>query len=382
VATVADARRAPTLLPLVIANSVPIIGVLVLGWDLRSIMFVYWLETAVVVFYSELKIVIVGGPFTLVWLPVHLAMFGAFMSVHLTMILPLGPTPHGGGMFPPAVIGDLLKRTWGAGVSLFVSHGISFVVDFLGNGEYKRTTVNAEVAAPWKRIFIMHVTTIVGAWSVMLFAAPVGAIVALSLLKIAVDAHGHVGERAAPADTRPARVDVQPATKIDGVLRLFGGFLIFCGVLLSAGVGGEVYRAARVRSQWPMVDAQVLDCRVRERAASRSRDTSHTVQCRFRYDAAGAEHVSTLSTHSTWNPATVAAMRRWVSRHRPGSIQRIHYDPSTPDTISLGEFGEAIDPVLVGETLTAAGGFAGAGALLLVLALWRARLAARLQPAS
>jgi hypothetical protein len=56
-------------------------------------------------------------------------------------------------------------------------------------------------------------------------------------------------------------------------------------------------------------------------------------------------------------------MRRWVSGHRAGSIQPIHCDPSAPDTISLGEFGETIDPPLADQTLTAAGGFAAGGAL-------------------
>ena len=73
--TLADAHRFPTALPVIVANSVPIVGVLALGWDLRSIMFVYWFETAVVVFYSVLKVVTVGGPITLLWMPAHLAVF-------------------------------------------------------------------------------------------------------------------------------------------------------------------------------------------------------------------------------------------------------------------------------------------------------------------
>jgi len=97
------------------------------------------------------------------------------------------------------------------------------------------------------------------------------------------------------------------------------------------------------------------------------------VQCRVRYAAAGTEHIGTLSTHSTQSSETMLAMRGWVSRHRGGTIQPIHYDPSAPDTISLGEFGETIDPELVGQKLTAAGGFAAAGLLLLFIARRRSR---------
>jgi len=373
VATLTDVRRYPSSIPIIIANSVPIIGVLAFGWDLRAIMFLYWLETAVVVFYSALKIITVGGPSTVPSLSAHLATFGVFMSFHLMMILPLGPTPHGGGLFPQDVIWDLFKRTWGAAASLFVSHGISFVTDFLGNGEYKHTTVNAQVSAPWKRLLVMHVTTIAGAWSVMLFAAPVGALIALSTLKVVIDLHGHLRERAAPSDAAVSRLPMAHATTTQGVLVLFGGFFVLCGAVLSAGTGAEVYRAARIRSQWPTVDAQVLDCRVRESATNRSRTISHSVQCRVRYAAAGTEHIGTLSTHSTQSSETMLAMRGWVSRHRGGTIQPIHYDPSAPDTISLGEFGETIDPELVGQKLTAAGGFAAAGLLLLFIARRRSR---------
>src|SRR5215510_7906629 len=147
-ATLAHAHRFPTVVSVVVANSVPIVGVLAFGWDLRSIMFLYWFETAVVVFYSVLKIVTIGGPATLFWIPGHVATFAVFMSFHLMMILPLGPT-HGGGLFPRETILELVRRTWSGAVGLVVSHGISFVVNFLGGREYLQTTVEAQRAAPW-----------------------------------------------------------------------------------------------------------------------------------------------------------------------------------------------------------------------------------------
>ena len=379
-ATLADVHRFPTAIPVIVANSVPIIGVLAFGWDLRSIMFVYWLETAVVVFYSALKVVTVGGPITLFWIPGHLAFFGVFMSFHLMMILPLGPSP-GGSLFPPEVIRELFHKTWSAGVGLLVSHGISFVANFLGNGEYRHTTVNAQIAAPWKRLLIMHVTTMAGAWSVMLFDAPVGALVMLAVLKIVVDLHGHLRERPAPSDVPPLRPSPAPATKLEGVLGLFGAFLIFCGVILAAGSGGQAYRESRVKSRWPTVNAEVIECRVRE-TIDTAREVSHVVRCRFRYDVAGVQRVAVYSTHSTRDPETVARMHRWATLHRTGAVQAIHYDPSNPSRVSLGELGERIDPPMVAQTLTAAGGFAGVGTLLLVLARWRSRraLACQLPP--
>jgi len=50
-ATLRQAHRFPTVIPLILANAAPIVGVLFFGWDLLSIMFLYWMETAVVAFY-------------------------------------------------------------------------------------------------------------------------------------------------------------------------------------------------------------------------------------------------------------------------------------------------------------------------------------------
>ena len=45
-ATLGQAHRFPTVIPLIAANAAPIVGVLFFGWDLLSIMFLYWMETA------------------------------------------------------------------------------------------------------------------------------------------------------------------------------------------------------------------------------------------------------------------------------------------------------------------------------------------------
>ena len=44
-ATLGQAHRFPTVIPLIAANAAPIVGVLFFGWDLLSIMFLYWMET-------------------------------------------------------------------------------------------------------------------------------------------------------------------------------------------------------------------------------------------------------------------------------------------------------------------------------------------------
>src|SRR5213594_521736 len=196
-ATLRQAHRFPTVIPLIMA----IAGVLFFGWDLLSIMFLYWMETAVVAFYSLLKAVKVGGLFQILPMTVNLVFLGIFMRFHLIFLLWLFGPPHRSNL-PPEIVTPLLLKTWPSAVALFVSHGVSFLVNFLGNREYERTTVAAEQGAPWNRVVLMHMTIIFGGWVIMLAHAPVGGLVVLGLLKIVTDLHGHLRQRRGPARAR------------------------------------------------------------------------------------------------------------------------------------------------------------------------------------
>jgi len=80
-------------------------------------------------------------------------------------------------------------------LALFVSHGISFTLNFLGRREYQRTTVSKLMAAPYGRIVMMQFTLIFGGWVVMLLNNPLPALVLLIVLKVAADLRAHYGER-------------------------------------------------------------------------------------------------------------------------------------------------------------------------------------------
>jgi len=200
-ATLGQAHRFPTVIPLIMANAAPIVGVLFFGWDLLSIMFLYWMETAVVAFYSLLKAVKVGGLFQILPMTINLVFLGIFMRFHLIFLLWFFGPPHRSNL-PPEIVTPLLLKTWPSAVALFVSHGVSFLVNFLGNREYERTTVAAEQGAPWNRVVLMHMTIIFGGWVIMLAHAPVGGLVVLGLLKIVTDLHGHLRQRRGPAPAR------------------------------------------------------------------------------------------------------------------------------------------------------------------------------------
>jgi hypothetical protein len=83
---------------------------------------------------------------------------------------------------------------WPALAALFVSHGVSFAVNFIARREYVGETLTGLMSAPYKRIIVMQLTIIFGGWILLAVKSPTPALVLLILLKLAVDVHAHKRE--------------------------------------------------------------------------------------------------------------------------------------------------------------------------------------------
>jgi hypothetical protein len=191
---------------LVAANVVPLAGVLFFGWDLGNIMLLYWAESGVIAFYTVMKIAIVGRLAALVAAPFFIGHFGGFMTGHFLLVY--GLFLRGIGWQPPGAAGALYAifvPSWGSLAALFISHGISFLTNFIGQREYDGATVSALMAEPYHRVVLMHLTLILGGWVVLLIGMPAGAIVVLLVLKTAVDLQAHRKEHANLRDSRNPR---------------------------------------------------------------------------------------------------------------------------------------------------------------------------------
>jgi hypothetical protein len=81
---------------------------------------------------------------------------------------------------------------------LFISHGLSYRLNYIGRGEYLRTTAAGQMFAPYGRLVVLHVTIIIGAIVISMTGAPAAAIVVLVLLKIALDLGLHLAEHRGP----------------------------------------------------------------------------------------------------------------------------------------------------------------------------------------
>ena len=81
-----------------------------------------------------------------------------------------------------------------AAAALFLSHGASFLFNYVGRGEYLAASPTRQMGAPYGRVVVLHLTIIFGAFAVALLGAPIGAILILVGLKTALDLGLHLRE--------------------------------------------------------------------------------------------------------------------------------------------------------------------------------------------
>ena len=187
------------LLALVAANLIPLVGVFHFGWDLRGIMLVYWAENVVVGIWAVIRMLWIGGPAALGIAIFFCAHYGVFTGVHLLFVYALADAAHWGGNAAghggAASIGDFFSQlSWWTVGALFVSHGISFYLNFIRKGEWASSSVQTEMTRPYPRMMVMHIAIIAGAFVIALADQPMALLAVLVLLKIAFDATAHVIE--------------------------------------------------------------------------------------------------------------------------------------------------------------------------------------------
>jgi len=229
---------------LLLANLMPLAGVLLLHWETGALLFVYWLESAVVGFFNVVKMAqaegsttpgplsegeevteadlaqlaevrrttqarsaVLGGALGVLQKMAELEMaeqrgkgvaqritsvariplilfflvhYGIFMAVHGVFLLVFFGPPR-------LPFGQWALTTF----LLFTSHGISYLIYFLHRGEYRAISPSEQMARPYGRIFLMQFTIIIGGMLIMVFQAPVLMLAVLVALKVLFDLVAH-----------------------------------------------------------------------------------------------------------------------------------------------------------------------------------------------
>lgn len=197
------------LLGLVLANLVPLIGVVWFEWNLHALLVIYWLESGSIGVVSVAKILRAGGdddPYELPAISLNdksvksfigaskqrIAGFfafhyGAFWLVHGVFVLVFF------GFFPglPAATPDIVVP---AALGLFAYHAVSYRVNFIGEREYERNGPVTLMVEPYRRVFVLHFTIVLGAFAVAGLGAPVGALIIMVITKTVLDVRAHLKE--------------------------------------------------------------------------------------------------------------------------------------------------------------------------------------------
>jgi hypothetical protein len=241
---------------LIVANLIPLVGVLFFGWSLLTILVLYWIENGIVGFWNVPRIILaqgsvkpgrppqaaarlgpisaapeLGAPAGFARLlgsgglqtagRVGLAIFfvvhyGIFWRVHGIFVfdLPMFLLSDGPGLLPGCgdedpvgslqpcggPFGDIVwSNVWIAALALFLSHGASFLVNYIGAGEYITASPAGQMRAVYGRVVVLHITILGGAFAVAFLGAPVGALLILIVLKTAFDLGLHLRQHRAAA---------------------------------------------------------------------------------------------------------------------------------------------------------------------------------------
>jgi len=188
----AQAGAAPvSTLVLVAANLVPVAGVLLFGWDLGKLMVLFWAESGIIGLYNLLRMAVVQRWAVLFTGPFFIGHFGAFMAVHFLFVYELFVARSTGADSSLAEVVRFLFPLWPALLALLLSHGLSFFYNFLGRGEYRGKGIREQMAEPYGRVMIMHVTVIIGGGLSLMLGSPDAALLLLVALKVTADITAH-----------------------------------------------------------------------------------------------------------------------------------------------------------------------------------------------
>ena len=197
----------PSVIALVLANLVPLAGVFVFGWEVFPVLFLFWMENVVVGIFNVLKMLLVSPRDPIQWviklflIPFFCFHYGMFTLVHGVFVIALfgGGLKGQSGLFPSVdKLCQIVTQNhleW-AFLGLALSHGVSFVHNYLWLGEYRQSKLQSLMAQPYGRVMVLHVTILGGGFLMMALHSPAAGLAVLVLLKTTIDLAAHLRERA------------------------------------------------------------------------------------------------------------------------------------------------------------------------------------------
>ena len=223
-------RRASSLV-LILANLIPLAGVVLFQWDVLAILLLYWAESVIIGVLNVLRMVackadnilhgvlpqlagqplpteltknipsVTGVALKFFLIPFFIVHYGMFCSGHLMAVLGIF-SDTGMNLGAGSSLSQLWQTSfWVAVTAIAGSHLFSFFTNYIGGGEYKRANLVLLMQRPYGRIVVMHVAIVFGAGLVMWLGSPLPMLLILIVAKAILDLRLHEKERRKLADS-------------------------------------------------------------------------------------------------------------------------------------------------------------------------------------
>lgn len=183
---------------LLLANLVPLVGVVMLHWRVFDVIFLFWMENVIIGFYAILRMILPPNrPPLASLLAVFPAAFfafhyGMFCTVHGTFVFSLfgkedGITLSGFNLLPDVLELLAQNKALRIGVAaLLLVHGVDFLRARLFHPE-SFGGIQYEMSRPYRRVFILHTALIFGGMLITALQQPLAGLLALIVFKIVSD---------------------------------------------------------------------------------------------------------------------------------------------------------------------------------------------------
>ncbi len=189
----------PLVLVGLFVDLLPIYAVLAWGWNAVPLVMLYWMENVIAGAMTIPRLVVSGarfGPFGLIGGALLSAFFvvhyGLFCLVHGTFLVVFAGYSDPQSMNDAPVMDLFGMFAFGMNSGLHVDWMIYaivafqllvFLVEFLWKGEWRRTTPDKEMMAPYGRIVVLHFGIFAGAAALFLLGQPMVGVLALILFR-------------------------------------------------------------------------------------------------------------------------------------------------------------------------------------------------------
>jgi hypothetical protein len=189
---------------LILANLMSVYGVFFLGWTVYSVVLFFWFENIVIGILNILKMLFAEPTSILKWfskfllIPFFVVHYGIFTLIHGIIVVGIFGGHFADGGFDAIVMSAFYAvRDQGLfipAIALFISHGFSFIWNYIYKGEYKAASLQMVMAGPYGRVIVLHATVILGGFLVMESKAPMVFMLMVVAIKIIMDVMAHIRE--------------------------------------------------------------------------------------------------------------------------------------------------------------------------------------------